>query len=92
MNKVTLGEAKQYLGLDGEETNKILSVLLPSAEHIVGKVLRKPIDERTPEIVKAAVLYVVWQLYFNRDNGEFKASEIESTVAVMLSDLRKKEF
>jgi hypothetical protein len=56
MNRVTLGEAKQYLGLDGGEQDKLLSVLLPSAEHIVGKVLRKPVDEKTPEIVKAAVL------------------------------------
>jgi hypothetical protein len=92
MNKVTIGEAKQYLGLDGGEQDKLLAVLLSSAEHTVEKVLRKPINETTPEIAKTAVLYVVWQMYFHRENGEFKASEIESTVAVMLSDIRKNKF
>ena len=94
MNKVSIGEIKAYLGLDGEEQNKLklLAVLLSSAEHTVEKVLRKPIDETTPEIAKTAVLYCVWQLYFHRDNPEFKAADIESTVAVMLSDIRKREF
>jgi hypothetical protein len=93
MNKVTLGEAKGYLGLDGGgEQDKLLAVMLSSAEHTVEKVLRKPVDEATPEIVKTAVLYVVWQLYFHRDDFEFKASEVEGTVAVMLSDIRKTRF
>ena len=92
MNKATLGEAKQYLGLDGEENNKLLAVLLSSAEHTVEKVLRKPIDADTPEIVKTAVLFTVWQLYFHRDNKEFDSANLETTLAVMLSDLRRKEF
>ena len=92
MNKVSIGEIKAYLGLDGEEQNKLLAVFLSSAEHLCEKVLRKPIDETTPEIAKTAVLYCVWQLYFHRDNSEFKAADIESTVAVMLNDIRKKEF
>jgi hypothetical protein len=92
MNRVSIGEIKAYLGLDGEEQNKLLAVFLSSAEHTVEKVLRKKIDSRTPEIVKTAILFIVWQLYFHRDNSEFKASEVESTVAVMLSDIRKKEF
>ena len=92
MNKATLGEVKQYLGLDGEEDNRILAVLLSSAEHLVEKVLRKPIRKDTPEIVKTAVLFTAWQLYFNRDNKEFDSAALETTLAVMLSDLRKKEF
>lgn len=92
MNKVTVGEAKRYLGLDGGEQDALLAVFLRSAEHTVEKVLRAKIDSKTPEIVKTAVLYVVWQLYFHRDDGEFKASGVEATVAVMLSDLRKPKF
>jgi hypothetical protein len=92
MNKVSLGEIKAYLGLDGEEQNKLLAVFLSSAEHLCEKVLRCSITARTPEIVKTAILFIVWQLYFHRDNAEFKAADIESTVAVMLSDIRKKEF
>lgn len=92
MNKTTLGEVKQYLGLDGEDNNKILAVLLSTAEHMVGKVLRRPITEKTPEIAKTAVLFTVWQLYFHRDNDEFDSADLEQTLAVMLSDLRRKEF
>lgn len=92
MNKATLGEVKQYLGLDGEENNRILAVLLSAAEHTVEKVLRRPIEKDTPEIVKTAVLFAVWQFYFHRDNKEFDSAGLETTLAVMLSDLRKKEF
>jgi len=94
MNKVTIGEVKQYLGLDagGGEDNKLLAVLLSSAEHLVEKVLRQPITEETPEIVKTAVLFTLWQLYFHRDNKEFDEAVLEKTLAVMLSDIRRVEF
>ncbi len=92
MNKVTLGEVKTYLGIDGEDYDKILSVFLKSANHTVEKVMRKPLTEDTPEIVKTAVMYIVWQLYFHRDENEFKMSDTEKTVALMLSDLREAEF
>ena len=94
MNKITVGEVKRYLGLDGgeNEDNSLLAVLLSSAEHLVEKVLRQPTDKDTPEIVKTAVLFTVWQLYFHRDNKEFDSVGLERTLAVMLSDLRKKEF
>ena len=92
MNKTTVGEVKRYLGLDGEEHNQILAVFLASAEHLVEKVLRRPIRKDTPEIVKTAVLFTVWQLYFHRDNKEFDSAALETTLAVMLSDLRRKEF
>lgn len=92
MEKISLGEIKTYLGIDGEDYNKILSVFLDTAEHTVEKVLRQPITDETPDIVKTAIMYIVWQLYFHRDEGEFKISEVEKTVALMLSDLRVKEF
>lgn len=92
MNKTTIGELKRYLGLDGVEQDKLLAVFLSSAEHLVEKVLRQPIDADTPEIVKTAILFTVWQFYFHRDNNEFDTAELESTLAVMLSDLRRKQF
>lgn len=92
MNKTTIGEIKQYLGLDGVEQDKLLAVFLSSAEHLVEKVLRKPIDESTPVIVKTAILFTVWQFYFHRDNIEFDTANLETTLAVMLSDLRGKQF
>jgi hypothetical protein len=92
VNKTSLGEVKQYLGLDGAEHDKLLAVFLTSAEHLVEKVLREPIREDTPEIVKTAVLFAVWQFYFHRDNKEFSPASLESTIAVMLSDLRRSGF
>jgi hypothetical protein len=92
MNRITVGDVKRYLGLDGEENNQVLAVLLPAAEHLVEKVLRKPIKKNTSEIVKTAVLFTVWQLYFHRDNKEFDPAGLENTLAIMLSDLRRKEF
>ncbi len=92
MNKTTIGELKRCLGLDGVEQDKLLAVFLSSAEHLVEKVLRQPIDADTPEIVKTAILFTVWQFYFHRDNKEFDTAELESTLAVMLSDLRRKQF
>jgi len=92
VNKVTVAEVKRYLGLDGEEKNALLAVFLNAAEHTVEKVLRRPIDKKTPEICRTAVLYCTWQYYFHRDNGEFKATELETTVAAMLSDIRKPAF
>lgn len=92
MNKVTVAEVKRYLGLDGEEQNALLAVLLNAAEHTVEKVLRRPIDKDTPEICRAAVLYCAWQYYFHRDDVEFKATDMENTIAAMLSDIRKAAF
>ena len=92
MNKVTVPEVKQYLGLDGGEQDKLLTVLLEAAERVLEKVLRRKLARRITGIEKTATLYVVWQLYFNRDNEEFKPAEIESTVAIMLSDLRENRF
>jgi len=99
MNKVTVGEVKRYLGLDAgavgtadDGQDALLAVFLSTAEHTVEKVLRAPITERTPEIVKTAILYCVWQYYYHRDDAEFKQSSIEATAAVMLSDIRRVAF
>ena len=92
MKKVSLGEVKTYLGIDGEEYDQILSVFLDTAEHTVEKVLRCTITEDTPLVIKTALMYIVWQLYFHRDEQEFKMSEIEQTVAIMLSDIRGTGF
>jgi hypothetical protein len=92
LNKVSVAEVKRYLGLDGEEQNQLLAVFLNAAEHTVEKVLRHKIDAKTPEIARTAILYCVWQYYFHRDNTEFKATDLEQTVAVMLSDIRRARF
>lgn len=92
MNRVSIAELKVYLGLDGEEQNNLLATLLESAESICEKVLRQPLGEDYPSLVKTAIMYVVWQLYFHRDEKDFNAGSLESTVAVILSDSRRSSF
>ena len=92
MIQVTIGEIKTYLGIDGEDYDKILSVFLDTAVHTVEKVLRRNITEDMSPVIKTAIMYIVWQLYFHRDEQEFKINEVEQTVAIMLSDIRKAEF
>lgn len=91
MKNITLTEIKRFLGLDGMEQDTLLVVFLNTAIQVCEKVLRYPIEEEeAPEIIRTAILYIVWQLYFHRD--DFKISEVENTVAIMLSDLRDTRF
>jgi hypothetical protein len=92
MIQVTIGEIKTYLGIDGEDYDKILSVFLDTAVHTIEKVLRRALSEDDPPVIKTAIMYIVWQLYFHRDDQEFKMTEVEKNVAIMLSDIRKAEF
>lgn len=91
---ISIEQLKNYLGVDGEEQNTLLSGFLRSAKHIVEKVLRQDLGEMAnqPEIINTAVQFICWQMYFHRDSGEFNMREIEKTVALMLSDLRKEAF
>lgn len=89
---IPIGEIKSYLGIDGEEQNMLLSSFQESAKHIIEKALRKKIPENPPAIIKTAMLYIIWQLYFHRDDNELKMIEIEKTVALMLSDIREMGF
>ena len=91
---VSLEQLKVYLGIDGEETDALLSDFLKSARHIVEKVLRRDIKEIEggPEIIKTAIYFICWQLYFHRNQSDFNMLEIEKTVALMLSDLRDSVF
>jgi hypothetical protein len=91
-NLPALGEIKQYLGLDGEEYDKLLSVFRDTAVALVEKCLRYKLSDTIPAEVKDAVLFIIWQLYFHRDNDEFHLCNIEKTVAAMLSDIRMQKF
>jgi len=77
MIQVTIGEIKTYLGIDGEDYDKILSVFLDTAVHTIEKVLRRALSEDDPPVIKTAIMYIVWQLYFHRDDQEFKMTEVE---------------
>ena len=91
---ISVEQLKTYLGVDGEECDALLSGFLRSARHIVEKVLRQDLNEmeQKPEIINTSIQFICWQLYFHRNQGDFNMLEIEKTVALMLSDLRKEAF
>ena len=91
---ISLEQLKVYLGIDGGDSDAVLSGFLRSAKHIVEKVLRKDLNEfeTKPEIINTAIQFICWQLYFHRNTGELNMSEIEKIVRLMLSDLREDAF
>ena len=91
---LSLEQLKVYLGIDGGDSDAVLSSFLRSAKHIVEKVLRKDLNEfeTNPEIINTAIQFICWQLYFHRNTGELNMGEIEKIVRLMLSDLREDAF
>ena len=91
---LSLEQLKVYLGIDGGDSDAVLSGFLRSAKHIVEKVLRKDLNEfeTKPEIINTAIQFICWQLYFHRNTGELNMGEIEKIVRLMLSDLREDAF
>jgi len=91
---ISLEQLKVYLGIDGGDSDAVLSGFLRSAKHIVEKVLRKDLNEfeTKPEIINTAIQFICWQLYFHRNTGELNMGEIEKIVRLMLSDLREDAF
>ena len=72
---ITLDEAKQYLRVDDDEDNTLITNLISSSEDLCEGILRCPISEFTiiPEMVRQSVLYAVANLYENRENVDMKA-------------------
>ena len=66
---VTLEEAKLYLRVDGVEDDSLILHLISTAEGICEDVLRRPLVELepAPEILKTAGLYLVANLYEQRE-------------------------
>ena len=88
----TIDELKIYLGIDGGHLDPLLADFLRTAEDMVEKILRYPIGKLNPlpSIVKEALKYCVGVLYANRENADL--IQLERTLVVLLSALRKKEF
>lgn len=71
---ITLDEAKQYLRVDGDEENTLITSFISAAEELCEYILRFPLTElaETPEAVKQSVLYAVGNFYEERENVDMK--------------------
>lgn len=89
---VTLEEVKTYLRVDGDEEDMLITSFLITAEEMCEGVLRYTLDELTlvPETVKQAVLYIISQLYENRE--QVQIDEVLEVVKYLLFSYRKESW
>ena len=80
---LTLTEVKEYLRIDGEEENALLTALLSAAISHSENYLQAPLPSETPTPVKQALLILIGHFYEQRA-GE----DIPNVVYVLLSPYR----
>lgn len=80
---LTLTEIKEYLRIDGEEENSLLTALLSAAIAHSENYLQAPMPSETPTPVKQALLILIGHFYEQRA-GE----DIPNVVYVLLSPYR----
>lgn len=70
---VTLCEAKNYLRVDGDEDDKLISELLTTAKRLCMDVGRMSEErfERNEDTTRTAMLFTVSYLYENRNTADF---------------------
>lgn len=80
---LTLAEIKEYLRIDGEEENSLLTALLSAALSHSENYLQAPLPSETPTPVKQALLILIGHFYEQRA-GE----DLPNVVYVLLSPYR----
>ncbi len=88
----TVEEMKIYLGIDGEFLDSLLADFINLAKDIIEKVLRYSLTEfeTIPATIKETAKFIVSAYYNNRE--QTNTNEIEKSVALLLSEYRRKEF
>lgn len=89
---VTLEEAKNFLRIDGNDDDELITTLIGTSESLCKSITRRRFLKigSVPEPFKTAVLYAVTYLYENRENANFK--ELIDTLRFLLSDIRRVVF
>ena len=80
---ITLQEAKDFLRVDGDDEDALISSLIITAKALVEEVIRKKLEEieETPEPVHQAMLIVVSTLYEERQISKDKSGvDIDETL------------
>ena len=93
-----LAETKEFLRVDGDAEDMLISSLIVTAKELVENVLRKKLDEfdQVPETVRQAMLIIVGTLYEERQITKNKAGlDIKETLDLvrrMLFAYRQESF
>ena len=93
-----LAETKDFLRVDGDEEDILISSLIVTAKELVENVLRKKLDEfeQVPETVRQAMLIIVGTLYEERQITKNKEGlDIKTTLDLvrrMLFAYRQEKF
>lgn len=95
---ITLQETKDFLRVDGDDEDALISSLIITAKALVEEVIRKKLEEieETPEPVHQAMLIVVSTLYeerqISKDKSGVDISETLDLVRRMLFAYRRSIF
>ena len=98
MSMLTLKETKEFLRVDGDEEDRLISSLIVTAKELTEEVLRRPLSdfEEVPDTVHQAMLIVAATLYEERQVAKDKSGvDINETldfVRRMLFAYRKEAF
>lgn len=86
---LSLEEVKQYLRVDGDEENTLITNFIAAAEEICEDILRVPLAEidPLPETVKQAILYAAANMYEKREAVDIK--DILTMITRLLFSYRK---
>ena len=93
-----LAETKEFLRVDGDAEDILISSLIVTAKELVENVLRKKLDEfeQVPETVRQAMLIIVGTLYEERQITKNKEGlDIKTTLDLvrrMLFAYRQEKF
>lgn len=93
-----LAETKEFLRVDGDAEDMLISSLIVTAKELVENVLRKKLDEfeQVPETVRQAMLIIVGTLYEERQITKNKEGlDIKTTLDLvrrMLFAYRQEKF
>ncbi|MFM1581398.1 head-tail connector protein [Helcococcus bovis] len=86
---ISLEEAKNYLRVDSNDDDDLITSLIESSKRICLDVLRKDHLE-DEELIKTAVYYALGYFYENRENANHK--DLTLTLRALLFGHRKVEF
>ncbi len=86
---VTLEEMKQYLRVDYDEDDALLSGIIEAAERLCKAVSRVEDFSESPN-AKIAVMYAVAYLYEHREEADHNALNL--SLRALISDIREEGF
>ena len=98
MRVISLQETKDFLRVDGEDEDALISSLIITAQELVEEVLRRKLSDfqEVPETVRQAMLIVTATLFEERQVAKGKSgvdiSETLDLVRRMLFAYRKEAF